>query len=132
MYFPGSEKYISMVSEPFDSLDAEFRNGVYATLARHESKFNLLNKNINQIKTALQSILTELRTLRVNHNGNTVETFHRPTNPPPPELGKTITEFQQAFTIPTTLPPKKSLVQPHSSTNPNFDHHPYHSTPHDL
>ena len=95
-----------MVSEPFDSIDAEFRKRVYETLARHESRFNLLNKNINQVNnnlhqihSTLQTILTELQILRVNRNGNTVkeelnpfilvETVHSTTISPPTQISTT-------------------------------------------
>ena len=96
-------------------MDTEFRNQVYEILTCHESRFDKIN-------ATLQKILSELQSLRVAHNENsfshTIATISLP--PPlmvtatipikntPPELSKIITEFQQVFTTPTTLPPKRA------------------------
>ena len=72
MYFPGSENSYQMVSEPASVLmDAEFRNGVYNTLACHESRIDHFNNKLNQIHNTLQTLLTKFQSLRIPHNANT-------------------------------------------------------------
>ena len=67
MYFPGSEKYITIVSEPRSVLmDVEFHNGVYKILAQHES-------SLDQINATLQTIMTHLQALRITQ-------FQKPVN----------------------------------------------------
>ena len=56
MYFPRSEKYISMVSEPFGSMDTQFRNEVYVVLARHESTFVQIQNTLQTIRDEIQSL----------------------------------------------------------------------------
>ena len=66
---------------------------MYKTLVRHKSCFN--------------QILIEIQTLRLHQTQRTI-----PLKNTPPELSKTITEFQQAFTTPTTLPQKRVQFHP--------------------
>ena len=48
---------------------AEFCNGVYKILARHESRFDHLNNNLNQIHSTLQTVLNEIILMNYNLTG---------------------------------------------------------------
>ncbi|KAH9669753.1 hypothetical protein KPL70_021924 [Citrus sinensis] len=70
--------------------NAEFKNEVNEILTRHESNFDCLNNNFNQVNATLQTVLAELQALRVNATTNSAatevnpfapgESSHRPTS----------------------------------------------------
>ena len=47
-------------------MNTEFRNEVSEILAQHESRFDLLSNNVNQVSATLQTVLIELQALLVN------------------------------------------------------------------
>ncbi|GFY80654.1 AFG1-like ATPase family protein [Actinidia rufa] len=65
---------LCMVSKPQDLMDirgksnTEFRNEVSEILTRHESSFDHLNNNFNQVNHGLQSVLDELQACPTSHS----------------------------------------------------------------
>ena len=58
--------------------NAEFRNEVSEILTRHETSFDNLNNNFNQVTVTMQTVLTEIQALRLNKNNKSSDREDNP------------------------------------------------------